>query len=176
MNERLMKGGVMLGYFNFIRHKWGEGSVAECIEATGVDPGKLKEEISYPGKMDERVLRWISETKGMDYVQELGVHAVKNLGELSYLVKFVNIRNLLMKFQENYHDTFQYGELSVLMDKAGKRSTIIMKNCNSQEESCMAWLGAFEGMMELTRTKGTVKLIKRQIDGDGYDEYLLNWS
>ncbi|MCK5309994.1 MAG: hypothetical protein KAJ64_05045 [Thermoplasmata archaeon] len=176
MSERMMKGGVMLGYFNFISHKWGEGGIAECIEATGVDPGKLKEEISYPGEMDEKVLRWISETKGMDYVQELGVHAVKNLGELSYLVKFVNIRNLLMKFQENYHDTFQYGELSVLMDKAGKRSTIIMKNCNSQEESCMAWLGAFEGMMELTRTKGTVKLIKRQIDGDGYDEYLLNWS
>ena len=118
----------MLGYFNFIRHKWGDAGITECIEAAGVDPGTIKEEISYPGEMDEKVLKWISETKGMDYIQELGVHTVKNLGELSNLVRFVNIKNLLMRFQENYHDTFQFGELSVLMNKAGKRATIIMNN------------------------------------------------
>ncbi len=176
MSERMMKGGVMLGYFDFIRNQWGEYGITECIEATGVDPGKLREEVGYPSEMDERVLRWISEIKGMDYVRKLGVHTVKNLGELSYLVRFVNIKNLLMKFQDNYHDTFQFGELSMLMDKFGKRATIIMKDCNSQEESCMAWLGAFEGMMEVTKTKGTVRLVKRQINGNDYDEYLLNWE
>jgi len=166
----------MLGYFDFIRKQWGQDGLDECIEATGIDPDRIKVEVSYPGAMDELVLKWISETRGIDYIRKMGIHAVKNLGELSYLVKFVNLKTLLMKFKDNYHDTFQFGELSVLADNIGKRATIIMKDCNAQEESCMAWLGAFEGMMELTRSKGTVKLIKRQIDGDGYDEYLLDWE
>ena len=51
-----------------------------------------------------------------------------------------------------------------------------MKDSNRIEESCMAWEGALEGMMEVTRTKGTVKMTKCQVKGDIYDEFILDWS
>jgi len=153
MNDKLLKGGVLLGYFNFIRHQWGDDGVDECIKVTGVNPRQLKEEAYYPWEMNKAILEWISGSKGMECMNRF-----------------------LQKAKANYEDTFKYGEVSVLNDGFGKRATVIMKNCNVIEESGNAWLGAFEGMMELTRSKGTVKHIKRQVDGADYDEFLLDWE
>ena len=175
MSERQLKGGVILGYFDFIKHQWGEDGVNDCIEATGIDPKILKEETFYPSKANERILKWISDTHGREHLQKAGNHVVKNLGSLSYLVKFVNIKHLLKRAKSNYENAFDFGEISVLLNEHGKCATVIMKDCNSIEESYVAWLGAFEGMMEVTNTKGTVMLNKREIDGDEYDEYLLDW-
>jgi hypothetical protein len=97
MSERKLKGDVMLGYFDFIRHQWGEDGLDDCIKATGIHPKMLKEEKFYPVVADERILKWISGTKGMDYLQKAGNHTVKNLGALAYLVRFVNIKYLLRK-------------------------------------------------------------------------------
>ncbi len=171
----MLKGGVMLGYFDFIKLHWGEDGVEECVNVTGVDPERLKDETFYPTKMSEHVLKWISGTKGMENLQKVGNHTVKNLGTLSYLVRFVNIKHLLKRAKSNYEEAFDYGEVSVLMDEYGKHATVIMKDCNVIEESCVAWQGAFEGMMEVTKTKGTVRQNKHQIKGDDYDEYILDW-
>jgi hypothetical protein len=174
--QRKVKGGVIRGYFDFVRHQWGSDGVRECGKVIGFDLQTIKEDSFYPAEIDEEILKWISGTKGSQFVQKAGNHTVKNLGVLSYMVKFVNIKHLLKKAKDNYQDTFNYGEVSILADELGKRAVVIMKDCNIIEESCDAWLGAFEGMMELTRTKGSVKQNKRQINGDDYDEYIIDWS
>lgn len=176
MTERKLKGGVMLGYFDFIRRQWGEDGVEECARITGIVPANIQAERFYPLAMDQEILKWISQNKGMEFVKKVGNHTVKNLGMLTYLVRYVNIKNLLKKAKGNYEETFNYGEVSILCDDFGKRATIVMKDCNLIEESSIAWLGAFEGMMEVTRTKGTVKLNRKQLSGDDFDEYLLDWS
>jgi hypothetical protein len=175
MNERKLKGGVILGHFDFIRHQWGDDGVQECNEATGVDPRHLEAEKLYSTEINERVLKWLSTTKGIGYVRKAGNHTIRNLGSLSYLVRFVNIKHFLRKAKENYEDTFQFGDVSVLMDPHSKHASVIMKDCNTVEESCAAWLGAFEGMMEITHTKGKVKQNKYQHKGDEYDEFILDW-
>lgn len=176
MTERKLKGGVMLGYFDFIRHQWGEDGVQDCIRATEVDPARLDEEKLYTTEINERILKWLSGEKGIDSVKRAGNHTVKNLGALSYLVRFVNIKHFLIKAKQNYDDAFQFGEVSVLMDNYGNRASVIMKDCNPIEEACVAWLGAFEGMLDITRTKGSVKQNKVQCKGDDYDEYILDWE
>lgn len=176
MVGRKLKGGVILGYYDFIKHQWGQEGVEECVKVTGIDPKRIDAEKFYLSDFDETVLKWMSSTKGMDNVKKAGNHTVKNLGVLSYLVRYVSIQNLLRKAKENYEDTFEYGEISVLMDKFGKRASVIMKNANVIEESCVAWQGAFEGMMEVTRTKGSVKQNKYQFKGDDYDEFIIDWS
>ncbi len=176
MSERRLKGGVILGYLDFIKRQWGQAGVDECINAINIDISKLKPETFHPGAIDEGVLKWISRNKGEEFVKKAGNHTVKNLGSLAYLVRFVNIKHLLKKAKENYEDAFDYGEISVLCDEFGKRAVVIMKDSNIIEESCMAWEGALEGMMEVTRTKGTVKMTKCQMKGDIYDEFILDWS
>ena len=176
MNERRLKGGVIIGYLDFIKRQWGQGGVDECVNTIDIDINSLKPERFYSGDLDEKILYWISSNKGMDYVKMAGNHTVKNLGSLAYLVRFVNIKHLLKKAKENYEDTFEHGEISVLCDEFGKRAVVIMKNSNKIEEACVAWEGALEGMMEVTRTKGTVKMTKCQMKGDVYDEFILDWN
>lgn len=176
MSERRLKGGVIIGYLDFIKLQWGQGGVDECINAIDMDLSTLKPETFYSGDPDEKILKWISSNKGDEFVKKAGNYTVKNLGSLAYLVKFVNIKHLLKKAKENYEDTFEHGEISVLCDDYGKRAVVIMKNSNQIEESCIAWEGALEAMMEVTRTKGTVKMTKCQMKGDPYDEFILDWK
>lgn len=175
MTERKLKGGVLLGYLDFVKHQWGQGGLDECLGRLGMGIGDIEPDEFYPLKYDENVMKWIS-SKGMEYVRMSGNHTVKNLGSLAYLVRFVNIRHLLKRAKDSYRETFNFGEVSVLSDEFGKKAVVIMKDCNFIEESGVAWLGAFEGMMEVTRTKGTVKMNRCQVRGDDYDEFLLDWQ
>jgi len=175
MTERKLKGGVLLGYLDFIRQQWGQTGLEQCLSEMGISLDGLRPERMYPLAQDERVMKWIS-AKGPEYVRKSGNHTVKNLGSLAYLVRFVNIKHLLKRAKDNYGDTFNFGEVSVLSDEIGKRAVVIMKDCNLIEESGMAWEGAFEGMLEITRTKGTVKRNKNQFKGDPYDEFILDWE
>jgi hypothetical protein len=174
MSDRKLKGGVLLGYFDFIKRQWGQDGLDDCLKAVKLDMHTLKSEAFYPQEMDQLVLKWISETKGMEYVKKTGNHTVKNLGSLAYLVKYVNIKHLLKRAKDK--ETFNYGDVSILCDDFSKRAVVIMKDSNLNEESCVAWEGAFEGMMEVTRTKGSVKRNKSQINGDQYDEFILDWA
>jgi flagellar basal body rod protein FlgG len=176
MTQRKHKGAVLLGYLDFIRHEWGQGGLDECLASLNLDMAAISPDEYYPLAQGEAILEWISKSKGMEYVKRAGQHTVKNLGSLAHLVKFVNIKHLLKRAKDNYEETFDYGAVSVMSDDIGKRALVIMKNANFIEESNMAWLGAFVGMMEVTRTKGTVKQNKCQIMGDEYDEFLLDWS
>ena len=176
MPERKHKGAVILGYLSFIRHQWGQGGLDECLASTKLDISAIDPDKLYPIGDGQSVLEWISKNKGMDHVRIAGNHTVKNLGSLAYLVRFVNIKHLLKRAKENYKETFSYGAISVMADDFGRRALVIMKNANFYQESNVAWLGAFEGMMEVTRTKGSVRQNKCQIMGDDYDEFLLDWE
>ena len=176
MSERQIKGGVLKGYLKFIRYQWGADGLADCESQIGLDLKDIQEEIYYSLEINEAILKWVSEQKGNEYLVKMGNYTVKNLGVLSYIVRFANIKFLLRKAKENYTDTFSYGRCSVLTDETSKRATIIFKDTNLIEESCLVWQGALEGMLEITRTKGTVTETKCQVHGAEYCEYLMNWE
>jgi hypothetical protein len=175
MTERKLKGGVLLGYLNYIKYEWGQKALEQCLSDTGVKPENIKPDTMYSLTNDEKVMKWIG-SRGLEYVRKSGNFTVKNLGSLAHLVRFVNIKHLLKRAKDNYADTFNFGEVSILSDEFGKRAVVIMKDCNFIEESGIAWEGAFEGMLEITRTKGTVKRNRNQVKGDPYDEYILDWE
>ena len=175
MTDRRLKGGVILGYLDFIKMEWGQEGLDQCLEDLDIDITQIKPDKFYGLGIDERIMKWIS-GRGMEYCRKSGKHTAKNLGSLAYLVRFVNIKHLLKKAKDNYQNTFDFGEVSVLCDDFSKKAVVIMKDSNFIEESSVAWEGAFEGMMEVTHTKGSVKMTKCQIKGDPYDEFILDWE
>ncbi len=176
MSEQKIKGGVLKGYMKFIRYQWGADGLAECEGQTGMRLNEIQEEKFYSLEHNEAILKWVHNQKGMEYLTRMGNYTVKNLGVLSHVVRFANIKFLLRKAKENYKDTFNYGSCSVLTDEKSKRATIIFKDTNIIYESCVVWQGALEGMLEITRTKGNVSQAKCQPHGDEYCEYVMKWE
>ena len=176
IGKYVLKGGILKGYFDFIKSEHGADAQAQCIRETGIDPKDIIAKDYYSGEMNEDILRWISGNYGIHELKKAGNFTAKNLGSLTHLVRFANIRFFLRKAKDSYEETFQFGRISVLNDEYGKMATVVFKDCNVIEESCEAWIGAFEGFFEVTRTKGTVKKTKCQLKGDEYCEYKLVWE
>ena len=172
----MLKGGVLKGYFDFIRAEHGPEAMEECQEHTRISSKDLVDREFYSTEKNIAILTWISDKYGMHELQKAGNYTAKNLGGLAHIVRFANIKFFLRKAKENYEDTFSFGKVSVLTDEVGKSANVIFKDCNVIEESCIAWLGAFEGFMEVTRTKGSVEKVKCQVKGDEYCEYRLKWE
>ena len=139
----------------FVKKTWGKVGVDECLRDTGVDIGKYKEGKWYPIEDSEKILLWIGDKKGGEMVERCGNYTVKDLGILSYIVRFANIKFLLEKASQSYADAFKYGKL--VTDIQENQAIIKMKDNHPHKYSCQAWKGCFEGMLEMTKTKGTVE-------------------
>ncbi len=174
--ERMLKGGVLKGYFDFIRSEHGPEAVEECQKHTRISSRDLVDKELYSIEKDTAILTWISAKYGMEDLMRAGNYTAKNLGGLAHLVRFANIKFFLRKAKENYENTFSYGKVSILTDEFGKSASVIFKDSMLIEESCIAWLGAFEGFLEITRTEGSVKKVKCQLKGNEYCEYRLRWD
>lgn len=165
----------MNAYLDFVRKKWGQNGLTQCKEYAGVSNLEILEKEFYPAQHQVTILKWIGETKGPDCVRQAGNHSVKNLGLLKYIVRFASITTILNKAPRQYSDAFKYGKMEVI-EHNSNRAILRATDQAFIPENCLGWIGAFEAMMELTNTKGTVKEIKCQLDGNSYCEYELSWE
>ncbi len=172
----MLRGGVLKGYFDFVLSEHGKDAWQDCILNTNINPKDLKDKDLYPEAYNIDLLTCISDQYGLEELRKVGNYTAKNLGGLAHLVRFANIKFFLRKAKESYEETFPFGKVSVLTDEFSKNASVIFKDSNVIEESCVAWLGAFEGFLEVTRTKGTVEKVKCQVKGDEYCEYKLRWE
>jgi len=175
MAERKVRGGAINGYLAFIKKSWGEAGRVECVAAIGLPPdARFEDGLFYPNKILVDVLKWISATHGMDKVRQAGKFAIMNQGFLSYLVRFINMDQMLTKAEERFHETWKFGVVGIRRES--KKATVSIKDFSDVEENCIAWVGAFEGMLEMTKTKGTVKETKCQLKGNERCVYVIEWE
>jgi len=176
MDESVLRGSVIIGYLEYIRKTWGKHGLEELHLATGVDLGMFKPGKWYSPGYSESVLRWISEKGGgPEAVTRAGNYIIKHLGFLSYIMRFANITTLLNKAPASYEDGFRYGSITV--NRIDDHSAmVIMKDTAVDDYACPAWLGAFRGMLELTKTTGTVREVKCQRKGAERCEFLVEWE
>jgi predicted hydrocarbon binding protein len=134
----------------------------------------IKDGAKYPNAMLMEVITWISRTYGMEYVRKAGRHTVKNLGLLAYVVRFASIETMLGKAKDAYNEAYFFGDVE--MNISVNRAVATMKDVSELPENCEGWIGALEALLEITRTKGTVKKTKCQLKGDECCEYEIDWS
>ncbi|MDG6220210.1 MAG: hypothetical protein QCI38_02015 [Candidatus Thermoplasmatota archaeon] len=167
--DKKCRGSVMNAYLKFIKHKWGKESLEKALADMGLEDF-FKDGLYYDNEVRENILRWISREKGMEHVEEGGKFVVQNLGIISWLVRFANVRTILEKFPKNYSEVYNFGRLEADFGKEGELS-VRLYGVNDIEESCNAWLGVCKGTLEMTRTPGEVKEVKCRRKGDEYCEY-----
>jgi predicted hydrocarbon binding protein len=172
--ERRVRGSVLNAYLKYVRVKWGDGGVKACLKDLGLSE-EFKDGEYYHDEMRENVLRWLSRTKGREYIQDAGRYVVKNLGILSWMVRFVNVKTLVEKFPQNYSEVYTFGKATV---DASKDKAIVFRlhDVNRIEESCLSWLGVCKGALEMTNTNGEVRETKCLVKGDQYCEFTVNYE
>ena len=175
MSERKIRGRVINGYLDFVKRTWGQDGYEECRKAVGIgDAAKIEDGEFYPNNAMLTIIKWIAENHGKERVKQAGKHTVKNLGLFAYLVRFMTMETMLNKAVERYREMYQFGSVDIKMKENG--ATAIMRDVTDIKENCIGWTGAFEAMLELTKTKGSVREVKCQNEGDDHCEFEIIWS
>ncbi len=174
MPENKIRGSILKGYAKYIKKMWGQTGLDQCSLAINFYLHTVVQGKWYDSDIDTRMLRWINDKHGMEYVVRAGNYTVKDLGILSYLLRFASIETLLKKAPQHYSQAFDYGEVEIHI--TGKSAEIIMKDIAVSEFACPAWLGGMKGMLELTKTKGTVKETQCQLKGAPYCVFTMEWE
>ena len=173
MKGRKIKGDVLKGYMKFVQKTWKKEGLEELISAIKIDPD-IQEGDWYDEIWSIKILEWIAENKGEQYLEKSGKFAIMDLGKLSHIVGFLDIKSILQRGSESYADAFNDGEF--IVELGDKGATIKIKGSGINDKyACRTWIGVFNGMLEVTHTIGTVKEIKCERDGAPHCEFLMEW-
>ena len=177
MSDRKVKGSVLLGYMKFIKSTWGQDGLDDMIST--INKKELKndmwEDTWYDDGLSLHILTWIAETKGNENLERCGRATVKDLGFLSFIVDYLDIRSILDKGSENFNEAFNNGSFNVEMGDSSAVVKISGRSMNN-EFAGPTWTGVFKGMLEITRTNGTVKEIQCEKEGSDHCEFLMEWE
>ena len=168
----MVKGAVVNGYLKFVKKKWGLAGVQEAARYAGITENP-KDGEWVPATTATKVLEWIRDNKGIKYGEDAGRYASTDLGVFTYIVaSFMSFEKFIKRAQETYKTLFNYGEF--IIDLHPNDAVIVIKNARNPEPSCVAWKGAIEGIMKITRTNGTVEPVKPDDPEDC--KYVLKWE
>ena len=175
MAEKKLRGSVLNGYLKFIRKKWGSQEFIRCVHHIGVNQEGFKEGDWYEYEYSEKLLFWLAKQKGRDQLEALGRFTVQNMGLLSYIVRFMDVKSIIKRSPKTYQDAFNFGRIEVFKLE-GKKAVYRTHDVSQNEYSCLAWKGVCYGFLDATRTKGEVEKTKCIFDGDPYCEYIMMWE
>ena len=108
-------------------------------------------------------------------VREAGRFTVKNLGVIGWMLRFTDITAIAKRFTKSYHEVYKFGDVKVLYPKEDQ-IVIRFWDVLTYPEAYECWLGVLEGGMEITKTKGTVKVTKSTLDGAEYAEIVIDYE
>lgn len=172
--DRSVRGSVLNAYLKFVEKKWGKDGLQQCAKDIGLE-GTFKDGEYYRDEYRENLLRWLEREKGLSEVVEGGKFVVKNLGLLGWLVKFASPKVIAESFPKNFSEVYTFGKVKI---EANEKGLIVMRlyDINRVDVSCTSWIGVCEGVLDMTRTKGTVKKTKCVLKGDVYCEYVTEYQ
>ncbi len=171
--ERKVRGSILNSYMGFITKNWGNEGYRLCMSDIGLW-GEFRDGNYYQDAIRENILRWISREKGEEHIIECGKYVASNLGILSWIVRFSDPKTLAAKFPRNFSEIYSYGKIETVTDKDGEIIIRLYDICRIKE-SCNVWRGVCQGILEATKTKGTVEETKCQLDGYKYCEFIIRY-
>jgi len=173
--ERQIRGSVLNTWLKYVHRQWGAGGLSQCIRALSVREGKFKDSKMYDYVLVEELTRWISSEKGMKYVRAGGTFHVTNLGMFAFIVKFLDIKTIAKRGATTFGQLYSFGKAEYdLSPHDGLVAQI--HDVSTVEEVGEVWIGVLEGMLQVTKTKGTVTKTKCRLKGDDFCEYVVKYD
>ncbi len=163
--EHQIRGGVLNNWLKLVHRQWGTNGLAKCIKKLSLPVGKFNDGQMYDDALVEEITRWISSEKGMDQVRAGGTYHLTHLGVFSFIVSFLDIKTIAQRGEKTFEKVYSFGKADYDTSQPNRLVAHIYDVCTI-EEICQVWIGLFEGMLQITKRKGTVTQTKCQLKGD----------
>ena len=174
MGDAKARGSVINGYAKYIKKTWGDQGLMDCMLGTGLDVASFQDKEWYDVKFADQILVWIGKEKGIEHAEDCCRNTVNDLGLLSYIVGQADIQKIFKRLSNNYKDAFNYGNVEVELHPNSAR--ILMSNMIPHKYSCIAWVGFFKGVLDISNKKGTVEETKCVTAGAPHCEFVVKWD
>ena len=174
MEDKKVRGSIINGFIKYIKRTWGEKGMDGIEDELNMDVTSFNDRKWYDHEIHSKIHRWIVENHGEGHLERAGSYTVQNMGILSYLIKFTSPDKMLKKAPKSYRDAFSYGDVEIKVEE--KKAYVKMKGVALDEYTCLAWRGVFEGVLEATNSKGTIKEWDAEEKGDKDCYFIAEWE
>ena len=171
--QKRTRGNLINGYAKYLKNKWGAEGMRQCSDYTGLDLNAIVNEKWYPADQADAMLKWVADTKGMDHVRRMGYEVVSERGIITYVARIAGLRKVLERGIQEYRENISFGDVKVVLKDRSARITMV--GSSSNPAVCEAWVGALQGLLAITKTKGTVKKPSCQLNGEPACVYEIEW-
>ena len=172
MDNRKCKGAVINGQLKYIKKKWGHQGQTEAMRFAGLSRAP-KDGAWVPISKNHLLYEWLIKNKGRKQVYEAARYTAMDLGIFSFIFSFVGMEKLLEKARLNYETLFDFG--GVVIEKLEERKAkVTMKEIGTENFLCDVWEGAIRGLMDITKSGGTINRTKA--DGPADCAYIVSWN
>lgn len=168
------KGQVILGYARFIKKKWGAEGLSECERDMGLKFSDIKDDTWYPEDYNSEIIHWIAEKKGLEMVFQAGISTVAQSGVIAFAAKIAGIRRVLERGEEDYYRALNFGGIKV--EVGDKSARVALTGTTRDAIECLSWSGVFQGVINITGNKGSVRELQCTHKGADVCIFELTWK
>jgi len=170
--EPRVRGRVLNGYMKFIRKKWGNQALEELQVDLGIDLHDVMEEKWYPQAQNLAIQKWVHDTYGPSHMRKLGFSASTEVGIISHFAWIAGFDRVLDHGIKDFRSVFDFGNIEVVREDG--LVSIRLQDLSDQDFICESWIGAFEGICSLTKTRAVVSHPRCQLKGEEFCEYVID--
>jgi hypothetical protein len=155
VEDRKVRGFVMLGLSKFIKKRWGLEGIRDCSSSSCVNLEQVKPSGWYDMVEMNKMYAWLIDKKGIENVEASGFHIMKERGLFTNIDDYMTPRSLLEHTKKEYREMFNFGRFDTEFDLRVVKVTI--SDFSQNNGDCLIWGGIFKGILAVTNKKGQVK-------------------
>ncbi len=173
----MVRGSHLKNYHHWVMVNHGREAAEALFQRVRIDPDRIDPQGWYPLRTTIQVLEIIESLYGdgtYETVRHLFHEEVGNFSSLRRLAARLLPLSLLIELSPGvYAREFNHGRFEV--EVHGRRALIKNYDWINSPARCAGWLGTYEGMLDLTRHRGTVRKVACMLKDDPYCGYELAW-
>lgn len=172
--EYKIDGQVILNFRDFVKKTYGRDGLETMEDELPFDLSSVYEGVAYPIEYVNHCMEYIKETYGMDTLYNAGRFSMGNMGIKRYLSLLMPPKKILEKLEVSVPKVNNAVSLEIEYNDEG--ALVTMHGPEWNEMNSVFWKGMLKGALDVTKTKGEVKM--EESDAAGIDEvyYSLVWK
>src|SRR6184192_3462657 len=173
----MIRGGHLRNYHHWVAAHYTSTAADEILIGVGLDPSTVRADGWYPLRAALQALDAIEARFGdgtYETIRRMLREEARNFSSAKRLISRVIPFPLLLELSPNaYSREFNHGRLEV--EVQGHRALLKNYDWISSPARCAAWLGAYEGFVQMLKIDAMVTKVACMLRGDPYCGYQLDW-